>query len=189
MAQDATQVRVGLTGALYLGAVGVTAPTATSGAWPGGWVDLGLLDEAKPAEQHPTQTTKDFYAWQVRLPVRTVQTQTGLEWVFTLLQKTGTNLKQVFGGGSISSLGGGDYKYTLPLAGVVNEAAYGLEVTDGTVIDRWVLPRGMVSARQPILFKRDEMVKFELTVKALAPASAPGGNWDLLVSNDPAMAS
>jgi hypothetical protein len=189
MTQDATQVRVGITGALYLGALGVTAPTATAGSWPGGWVDLGLLDEAKPAEMHPTQTTKDFYAWQTRLPVRTIQTQTGLEWVFTLLQKTGTNLKLAFGGGSITSLGGGDYKYTLPVAGINDEHAFGLEVTDGTVTDRWVLPRGLVSTRQPILFKRDEMVKFDLTVKALAPSGAPSGNWDLLVSNDPALAS
>lgn len=185
---DATQVRVGVTGKLLVAPVGTTAPANTSGGWPAGWVDLGYgEDGGPPAEVRPNQTTKDFKGWQDYYPVRTVSTDRAMEWIFKLIQKSGTNLKLAFGGGTITSLGGGDYKFVPPAASFVDERAFGLEVTDGSIIDRFVLTRGLVSALAPVQFRKDDIVKFDLTIKALAPPS--GSDPWTLISNDPAMAS
>lgn len=186
MAQDTTQVRVGVTGAVYQAPLGTAFPTATGTAWPAGWVDLGLIDESKTPEITPTRSTKDILAWQQFFPVRTVKTADGAEWKFTLIQKSGTNLKLAFGGGTITSLGGGDYRFAPPAASAIDEHMFGIEVDDGAIIDRYILGRGIVITTGNINFKRDQAVAFELTVRGLSPAT--GNRWEL-ISNDPAMAT
>ncbi len=184
MSEDTTQVRVGITGKLYIAALATTVPTTTAGAWTG-WSDLGLLaDDASP-EVTPIRASKDIMAWQRFFPVRTVKTEDGMQWTFTLIQKSGTTLKLAFGGGTIASLGGGDYRFTPAASSFVDERMFGLEVTDGAVIDRFVLRRGTVVNTGAIPFKKDDAVKFPLTVKGLEPSS--GERWEL-ISNDPAMA-
>lgn len=186
MAQDATQVRVGVTGALYTAPLGTSFPTATGTAWPAGWVDLGLLDDGGTPEVTPTRDVKDINAWQKFFPVRTVKTAEGMEWKFTLIQKSGTSLKLAFGGGTVASLGGGDYRFSPPAASFIDERMVGLEVDDGSIIDRFILARCFVTDTGAIAFKKDEAVSFQLTVRGLEPAS--GNRWEL-ISNDPALAS
>lgn len=189
MAQDVTQVRVGLAGHFYWAPVGTATPATSAAAWTG-WTDAGFLDTSgPPAEEHLNPTYKDFHGWGLLRPVRTNKTGETLEWVVRLIQSSGSITKLAHGGGTVSALGGGDFKYTLPIASTVDEHAFGLEVTDGAIIKRLLLPRGIVVSRQPIVFRNDEMEKTDLTIRALAPAGVGDGGWDYIVSNDPAMAS
>lgn len=187
MGQDTTEVRAGLSGTLYVAAVGATAPTNTTSAWAAGWTDLGLLSEEGPTVQ-PSMETKDFPAWQEFFPVRTTVTARGMEWTFSLIQKNGTNLKLAFGGGTITDLGNDEYKYEPPATSDVDYRAFGLEVVDGAIIDRYVLERGLVTNIAAVPFRNDELVKFDLTVRAAAAPGADDLPW-FLISNDTAMAS
>lgn len=187
MAQDTLEVRAGVSGALYVGAVGATAPTNTTDAWGADWTDLGLLSDQGPTVQ-PSMTTKDFPAWQEFFPVRTTVTARGMEWKFVLIQKNGTNLKLAFGGGTITSLGGDEYKYEPPATQDIDYRAFGLEVQDGAIIDRYILERGLVVAINAVPFRKDELVQFDLTVRAAAAPGASDIPW-YLISNDTAMAS
>lgn len=182
---DSTQVRVGIAGKFYVAPVGTTAPSNTGSAWPGGWVDLGYLTDDGPALK-PTRDTKDIPAWQSYFPVRTIRTSEGQEWTIPLLQRNGSILKLAFGGGSVTALGGGDYRYSPPTPGTVDERAFGIEVVDGSIIDRYVMQRGMVKDLGDVSFKRDEATMFELTIATLSPSS--GDVWQV-ISNDSAMAS
>lgn len=186
MTQDASQVRVGVTGAVYMAPLGTTFPTATGTAWPAGWVDLGIIDDDATPEVTPSRDTADIMGWQQFFPIRTVKTADGMEWTFTLIQKSGTTLKLAFGGGSVASLGGGDYRFSPPAASFIDEHMFGIEVDDGAIIDRFIMARGIVTDTGAIPFKKDEAVKFALTVRGLSPTS--GNRWEL-ISNDPAMAS
>lgn len=184
MSQDTSQVRVGITGDLYVAPLGTTVPVTTAGAWTG-WTNMGILDEEASPELTPNRSVTDIMGWQKFFPVRSVKTADGMQWTFTLIQRSGTTLKLAFGGGAIAPLGGGDYRYTPAAAAFIDERMFGLEVTDGSIIDRYILRRGFVVDTGAVPFKKNQAVKFPLTVRALEPSS--GERWEL-VSNDPAMA-
>lgn len=185
MALDATQTRVGVFGRLYVAPVGTAPPAATATAWPAGWVDLGYLTEDGP-KLSPQVASKDVKAWQSFFPVRTIVTERGLDVAFKLEQRNGTILKLAFGGGTVTALGGGDYKYAPPAASFIDERAFGIEVDDGTIIDRYLCYRGVVKDVGDLTFKKDEATTYDLKASLLAPAT--GDLWNL-ISNDPAMAS
>lgn len=185
MAQDTAQVRVGVTGDVYVAPLATTVPVDV-GAWPAGWVNLGLLDEDAPPELAPSREVADIRAWQKFFPVRSVKTSEGMEYTFTLIQKSGTNLKLAFGGGAVASLGGGIYRYTPPAASFIDERMLGIEVVDGSIIDRFIARRAFVVDTGGITFRKDEAVAFPLTVRVLEPTS--GERWEI-ISNDAAMAS
>jgi hypothetical protein len=184
MSLDATQVRVGVSGHLYSAAVGTSFPTTTAGAWTG-FTDAGYLTPDGPSVA-PSVTSQDIETWQSQFPLRTIQTGRPIDIKGVLQQTTGTNLKLAFGGGTVSSLGGGDYKYVPPALGFVDEHALGLEVIDGTFIYRFTFFRTLVKDVGEIVFKKDEEVKFDLTFSLLQPAS---GNAFEIISNDPALAA
>lgn len=188
MAQDTLQVRAAPAGDLYVAAVGATEPSDVTTGWSAAWTNLGLISEDGPTVQ-PGMDSTPFNAWQEFFPVRTVVSGRSMEWTFTLIQKNGTNLKLAFGGGTITALGGGLYSYDPPDPSAVDYRAFGLEVNDGGIIDRYVLRRGIVTAIDAVPFKKDEPVSFALTVSASAAPGADDLPWGIVASNDPAMAS
>lgn len=170
-ASNSAQVRVGVTGTLYSGVVGTAAaPTTIATAWGGTWTDLGLLDEAG-VEITPSIDMKDLPAWQSFYPVRSVVTARSIEVKFSLIQSNSDSFKLAFGGGSFAPTSTTYSTYTPPAASFVDERAIGLELTDGTMIDRWVFPRTIVSSVENLTFKKDESVTFGLTLKVLSPSS------------------
>lgn len=185
MAQDTNQVRTGVTGRILVAPALSAGPASTAAAWPGTWVDLGLCSPDGPSVQ-PKPTTKDFFAWQQLLPIKTIQTAWTMDVKFKLMQTTGTALKLAFGGGTISNIGGGDYQYTPPAIGVVDERSIGIEVVDGSIILRKVIQRCIVTAIDPIAYKRDELVMYSLTASVLGVTS--GSIWTD-ISNDASFAA
>jgi hypothetical protein len=51
---DPTHVEAGFPGTLYAAPLGTTEPTAVSGAWPAGWVELGYTDTGSEFDITPT---------------------------------------------------------------------------------------------------------------------------------------
>lgn len=184
MAQDTSQIRVGLTGSVLVAPLATAVPTTTAGAWTG-WTDVGILDQEAPPDLVPAREVTNIMGWGRMFPVRSVKTAEGMEFTFTLIQKSGTTLKLAFGGGSVASLGGGDYRYTPPAATFVDERMIGIELVDGSIIDRYIARRAFVVNTGTIPFRQNAAVKFPLTVRVLEPSS--GERWEL-VSNDAAMA-
>lgn len=184
MSQDASQVRVGVTGKLLVAALGSTLPTDVTTPWAAAWTDLGLIDE-KGVSQKPSMSKKDIKSWQSFYPVRTVITERGLEWKVRLIQKTGSVLRLAHGGGTVTALGGGIYKFTPPSPTTIDERSFGLEVVDGSIIDRYYIQRSIVSDTGDIQFVNNDSEGFELTLTTLNPAA--GNPWEM-ISNDAAMA-
>lgn len=169
---DSTEVRVGVTGQLYVAAVGTTAPTTTAGGWPSGWVPLGSITEDGPT-MTPGMDVSETKEWQSLYTIRRTVTGRSLEWKFKLQQRNATTFELAFGGGSLdeTSPGSGIFVYTPPDAAFVDERAFGLEVQDGDIVDRYVLSRGLVTNVSDIMFRRSEATGFELTVAALGSGS------------------
>lgn len=182
MANDATEVRVGTTGQLFVAPLGSTPPTDTTTALDAAFVDLGYLTEDGVSLAVDTNR-EDFRAWQTTSPVRSVVTEQTLTSTFTLLQRNADNLKLAFGGGTVALSGAGpDVIFTPPPAGV-DERMFVLEVVDGDVIDRYLLHRGVPSLSGEVNFQRGELTGYEMEVTHL---ESDDGVWQL-ITNDAAV--
>jgi hypothetical protein len=183
MALDSTELRVGVTGNLYVAATSATPPATTTDPWTG-WIDLGLLSDDGPT-MTPSMDTTEIPVWQSFYAARRIVTGRGLEWAFTLMQRNADTMKLAFGGGTVvAGTQAGDWIYTPPTPETIDERAFGLEVREGTIVDRYILPRGMVTGLGDVPFKRTEATRFDLTIAAVGSDTADP--W-YMISNDAAM--
>lgn len=185
MAIDTDEIRVGATGTLYSAPIGSTAPTTTVGGWDAAWTDLGALSEDGPSIT-PSMDVSEIKIWQSLYAVRRIVTDRGMDWKFTLMQRNAHNFVLAMGGGAITETGVGSnvWKYVPPDASEIDERMFGIEVVENSIIDRYILARGMVTDFGEIPIRRDAPTQFELTVSVLASDDADP--W-VLISNDPAM--
>jgi hypothetical protein len=183
MSIDATQVRVAITGRLLAAPVGTALPADVTTPWSADWIDLGYLTDDGPV-MSPKRTHVDVKAWQALDPIRTIVTERVVEWKFKLLQRNAETMRLAYGGGTIVTTGIAPNQltvYTPPDEADIDDRAFGLEITDGTITDRYVLSRGVVTDLADVVFKRAEASRYECTVKALSAATL----WQA-ISNDPA---
>lgn len=184
MAIDTSEIRVGVTGNLYVASVGTAAPADTAGAWTG-WTDLGALSDDGPT-MTPSMDVTEINIWQSFYAARRIVTGRGVEWAFTLMQRNADTLKLAMGGGTIVAGTGSDWIYTPPTPDEIDERAFGLEVREGSIIDRYIMGRGMVTGLGDVPFKRTEATRFDITIAALGDDN--GDPWTL-ISNDSALAT
>lgn len=185
MATDITQIRVGTTGNLYVAAVGTVAPTDVTTPWGASWTDLGALSDDGPAIT-PTVATTDINIWQSFYAAKKIVTSRGMDWKFKLAQRNANTFLLAMGGGAIAetSTGSGVWKYTPPAASVLDNRAFGLEVREGSTIDRYYLASGLVTGLGDVVFKRTEATMYDITIGAIG--SDATDMW-LFLSNDAAM--
>jgi hypothetical protein len=163
---DGSEVRVGVTGNLYVADKGTTPPADTTAAWPTGWADLGYLSEDGFVVTPKTESD-DIMVWQSLASVRTILKSRTEELKFTLMQMNAETFTLAMGGGTITG-SAGEFHYSAPTAGDVDERAFGVEIRDGDLIYRFLFPRGLVSDVGDIQFLRTDAVKFQLTAKVMA---------------------
>jgi hypothetical protein len=185
MAVDSTEIRVGTTGNLYVAAFGTAAPADPPTAWGASWLDLGALSE-DGASFTPSTDVNEIRIWQSAYAAKRIVTGRGLEWKVVLMQRNADTFKLAMGGGTIAetSTGSGVWKWSPPSASALDERAFGLEVREGSITDRYYLRRGMVTAVSDVTFRRSEAARFELTITALGDDVSDAWN---LISNDAAM--
>jgi hypothetical protein len=185
VAVDSSEIRIGITGNLYVAAAGTAQPPDPPTAWPATWLDLGALSE-DGASFTPSMSVNDIKIWQSAYTAKRVVTDRGLEWKVTLMQRNADTFMLAMGGGTIAetSTGSGVWKWIPPAASYLDERAFGLEVREGNITDRYYLRRGLVTATGDVTFRRTEAARFELTISALGDDIYD--TW-VLLSNDAAM--
>jgi hypothetical protein len=179
MALDGTEVRLFGGGHLYVAPVGTVMPTDLTTPLAAAWLELGYCDTDGLELQISTDSA-DFFAWQTLDPVRTVITSRVLTAHFKLMQRNKDTIPVALGGGTLSTTTGVT-TYTPPTGADVFERAFVLETQDGSVTDRYRIQRATVSDIGAFSARRDQATVFELTVKALAPAS--GATWDFITDD------
>jgi hypothetical protein len=172
MAIDTDQVRVGVTGSVYVAPLATALPDEPDEALDVAFVDLGATNE-DAFEITPSQTIEKIRAWQSSKPVRVVKTEMNAD-----------TLPLAFGGGTISATVGLASKFVPPAAGTVDERAFIFEWVDGDYTYRLCVPRGMVSETDSIPVKKDEAISLPLTVEVLG--SSPDDFF--ILTDDPAFA-
>lgn len=184
---NADELVVGNTGQVYVAAVGTALPANESSALNSAFKGLGYITEDGVTINVEPDIT-EFNAWQSRSPIRRELNMQGVTATFGLTQWDEDTVPLAFGGGTITDLGSGHYKYELPDdEDALDERAAVIDVQDGSEIHRFVIPRCNVSEAVEVQFQRTEMAILPITLSALEPTG--GGSPMHWLSNSAAFAA
>jgi hypothetical protein len=174
---DANELVVGGTGEAYVAPVGSTLPAKKpTDALDAAFFGLGYHTE-DGASFSVTPDISEIGAWQSRQPIRRDLNGQDIMVSFVLQQWNEESVCLAFGGGEITEVESGIFRYDFPdESDVLDERALVLDVADGDDNLRFVFPRGNVTEAVETQFKRSEPAVLPITFKVLSPTDggAPG---------------
>lgn len=178
----AGEIRVGANGTIYIAPSGTAVPSTVTAAWTG-FNQLGYASEdgVKLSRSMDTNMVK---GWQSISTLRYLITGVGVTAAFTLLQTNKDVIPLYFGGGSITSQGGGSFKFDISSAPTVDERTFGVEWVDGSFTYRLTVPRVMVTDTGETTVGRSDAIQWPFTLSAMSPSS--GTVLATLLTNDSA---
>jgi hypothetical protein len=160
MALTAENVRVGVTGAVYVAPAGTTLPTDATTALPVDHEDVGYIHEDGVTETQDTDTT-DIVSWQNGAKIRKVQTSHDLTYSFTMLETSQVTLREYYG--NFTDGGVADDSVVIDGAELPNRV-WVLSVVDGDHVLRVVIPDGQVTERGDITYANGDAIGREVTI-------------------------
>lgn len=159
---DSDNVRVGVTGAIYVAPAGTTLPTSTSAVLDPAFVngELGYVDENGVAETQ-NETTQNIKAWQNSAVVRKIITEHDLQYAFTCLETNGAVLAAFYGNYTNGTEGEVQITGEQPA-----RQCWVIDVIDGDEEIRIVLPDAQVTTRGQVTYSSSDAIKYPLTLSA-----------------------
>lgn len=175
------------TGEVYVAPVGTALPTNSQSALNASFNGLGYHTEDGVSVNAQVNVFM-IRSWQSQFETRRGRDTEDFQLSFVLQQWNEINVPLAYGGGSVTSLGGGEYKYTPPAPdAALDERALVCDCIDGSEKVRFVVPRGSVVEAVASTFKRNEAAVLPITWKALQPSDGSAA-WYML-PNSAAFAS
>lgn len=168
MALESDNVRVGVTGAIYVAPLGTTLPTTSQAALNVAFQDLGYMDESGVAELINEQIT-NLKAWQNSDVVRKVQTEHDYTLGFVPMETNAVVLGTFYdnydgsGADGIVNIEGG-----LP-----THKAFVFDIIDGDDEHRIVVQDGQLTTRGQVNHVATDATKYPMTVTCF-PAMGSG---------------
>lgn len=179
MAGDVDNPRIWEGADVYVADVGTSAPTGVEDSWPAGWDALGLLSE-DGATMGREQEVKDHYAWGGIL-VRTSKKKHKRTIKVTALEDNATLFDLVNPGSDVATVGDVTTR-TVNVPSGQDIRAFGLQIADGDIITRIIIPRGEVVEVADVTVGPEEMAAKELTINIFADDDS---KWYDEITNDP----
>ena len=158
MATEADNVRVGVTGAIYVAPAGTALPTTSQAALNAAFEELGYMDENGVAEIINQQVT-NIKAWQNSDIVRKVQTEHDVTYGFTPLETNPVVLEAFYGNYVNASDGQVEVVGGLPAI-----ASWVIDVIDGDDELRIVIPSGQLTERGQVNYVATDATKYPMTI-------------------------
>lgn len=153
------------TGAIFRAPAGTVVPTDASTALSEAFKELGFVSSDGVTNTN-TAETDDVYAWG-GTPVLNLLTSKSDEWKLTLLEVLNPDvLKTVYGDDNVTV--SGDAISVKSTASQLADAVYVIDMMlKGGALKRVVIPVGSLSEVGDIVYKDDEPVGYEITIKAM----------------------
>lgn len=166
MAGDVANPRLWEGADLYTAPLGSTAPTDLITAWDVAWTPVGLLSEDGASEARDEDST-DFFAWGGKL-IRTKRSKHKRSISVTCLEDNLVVFGIVNPGSSaVTTTGVTTRTVKVPTQDV---RAFAMELTDGGITKRRIIPRGEVTEVGEVPLSDSELTAYELTI-TIYPAS------------------
>jgi hypothetical protein len=182
MAGDTANPRIWEGADAYVAPYGTSGPTDVATAWPAAYKPLGLLSEDGATETRE-QDSADHFAWGGIL-VRTTRSKFKRSMTIICLEDN-LNVFEIVNPGSTTDTVTGLTTRTVKVPSGANILAYGLELRDGDITKRRLIPRGEVVEVGEVALSDSEMTAFELTL-SIYPDADGVLYYDL--TDDPAAA-
>lgn len=163
MALDSSNVRVGVTGGIYVADIGTTLPTdattALSTVAPGAYSELGFADESGIQEQQNEQVN-NIRAWQRGEVVRKIQQEHDVTWLLTAIETNPVVLEQYYG----NFTGTAEDGEVRIRGGFPDRKVWIIDVLDGDNALRIVIPEAQVTTRGTVTYANGAAVGYPMTV-------------------------
>jgi len=163
MALDSDNVRVAVSGAIYVGPLATAAPTASDSTLTG-FVDLGYVSSDGITETID-RSTNQIRAWQNGALVREVTSEGTYSVTLTLIESNEDVLALYFGADLVGGVLSGDPTQT------GGRKSFVIDAVDGAVVERTYIPAGEVTAVGERVLASGEAIGYNVTITAYADAS------------------
>jgi hypothetical protein len=161
MALDSDNVRVGVSGAVYVAPTGTTAPTDSGVALDNAFTDLGYVSSDGITETID-RTTNQIRAWQNGSLVREV-TSEGTYSVDLMFIETSEAVLELYYGSTITD---GELDGDPTATG--GRQSFVVDVVDGDVIERIYIPAGEITSVGERTIASGEAIGYSVTITAYA---------------------
>ena len=162
MALDANKVRVGTTGAIYVGPTSSTAPTGATVTLTG-FTDLGYISSDGVTETRD-RSTNQIRAWQNADLVREVVTEATATFQFVLLETNLKSLEAYYG----SSVDVADGSVEVNPSATGGKHSFVIDLVDGADAIRTYIPSGEILSVGDQVYQNGEPVGYDVTITAYA---------------------
>lgn len=164
MANENKNVRVAVTGAVYVGPTDTEAPTDALSAVPTGLNDLGYVSEEGVTETRE-RSTNQIRAWQKGALVREVTTESSMQFSFRLIE-TKKETVELFYGSSVEA--DGSIKIKPSESG--GRQSFVLDIVDGDEEIRVYVKDAELAEVGDVVYANGEAIGYEVTLTAYPDA-------------------
>lgn len=164
MALDSDNVRVAVTGAVYVAPTGTTAPSYSDDALDAAFTDLGYVSADGISESFDKSTTQ-IRSWQDGSLVREIVSEGTYSVTMTFIE-TNQDVVELYFGGSLSS---GSINIDPRATG--GRQSFVIDVIDGTNIERTYIAAGEITSVGERTLASGEAIGYEVTITAYADAT------------------
>jgi len=161
MALDSDNVRVAVTGAVYVGATSLAGPSYSDDTLDAGFADLGYVSADGIVETIDKSTTQ-IRSWQDGSLVREIVSEGTYAVELTFIE-TNQDVVELYYGSSLSTgLLTGDPRAT------GGRQSFVIDVIDGTNIERTYIPQGEITSVGERTLASGEAIGYTVTITAYA---------------------
>lgn len=165
MALDSDNVRVAVTGAVYVAPIGSQGPSFSNDALTNDWDDLGYVSADGITESIDRATTQ-IRSWQDGSLVREITSEGTYSVSLTFIETNETVLELYYGTALTSGAANIDPRQT------GGRKMFVIDVIDGDKIERTYIPNGEVTSLGERVLASGEAVGYEVTITAYADATS-----------------
>jgi hypothetical protein len=165
MALDSDNVRVAVTGAVYVAPAGTPAPTASDSTLNSAFADLGYVHSDGIAETID-KSTNQIRSWQDGSLVREIVSDGTYSVSFTLIETKEEVLELYYG---VDVVGG---EVDIDPRKTGGRKSFVIDVVDGDSVERTYIPAGEVTSVGERTLASGEAIGYEVTVTAYADQSS-----------------
>jgi hypothetical protein len=165
MALDSDNVRVAVTGAVYVAPAGSSAPTTSSSALDAAFVDLGYVSSDGISES-VDRVTNQIRAWQKGSLVREVTSEGTFSVTMTFIETNESVLELYYGTANDAG------EFNIDPTSTGGRKSFVIDVIDGASIERTYIPAGEITSLGERTLASGEAVGYEVTITAYADAGA-----------------
>lgn len=161
MALDSDNVRVAVTGAVYVGATTTTAPSYSDDTLDAGFSDLGYVSADGIVETIDKSTTQ-IRSWQDGSLVREIVSEGTYAVELTFIETNQDVVELYYGATLASGVLDGDPRAT------GGRQSFVIDVIDGTSIERTYIPAGEITSVGERTLASGEAIGYTVTITAYA---------------------